>query len=335
MTVLDVEPGPHFRPYGCFKSFSGPFDLCGMVTHPPRLESGQSLTFKRLLKGYSLGPGSYTLRVKGKPPLEEMSSPLATEGNRIAAELPFQVSVGTEVELRQVFAPWLEQAETGANPEKAIVTLGWADEQQKFARDAITESAPAFLEGFALGFVESDPKFTIAALEKMNTFSARRALVQMFEQARDDRIRHEAAGALARLAAPEQFDFFAGLTALPDVNLQDEGITALGRIGGWRAVQALAGIQTKSGRLNESINDALGVSKSPAAVPVLIERYSRAGTRAGVCNALTTLTHYSWCANPRKDQVQYWKKWWAQHESTAYIYGDDDCNGAYEAKPLV
>jgi hypothetical protein len=113
-----------------------------------------------------------------------------------------------------------------------------------------------------------------------------------------------------------------------------EVILALGRIGGWQAVQAIAGGKTKNPKLNEDINDALGVSKSPDAVAVLIQRSRSSETSAGVCDALLTLTHYGWCETPGQNQAEFWTKWWAEHQLTTSIYGDDECIVGHFVMPL-
>ena len=67
------------------------------------------------------------------------------------------------------------------------------------------------------------------------------------------------------------------------------------------------------------------------AVPVLIDRAVGAKGYASnsVCGALMTLTHRTWCdgtADVRAMQAR-WRRWWKAHESTAPIYGPDDCDG--------
>ncbi len=342
MSVPEADSGAWHHKEGCFtgQAFGG----CWGIDHPPGLASGQSITFKRLLVGYQLDPGSYVLKTSGKASMEwwqysttnpkhNFNDPV--EGDHFSNELPFQVRRGTEDELRHIFEPWMEQAETGKSPDNAVVRL-WAGEQEvkEFARNAIAETAPPFLEEFVRKFAVEDARFAIGALRKMNTSTSRQALVELFEGSKDPEFRVQVMSALAEIADPDQVNFFAGLLTPQDAAIQEHAIRAMGRIGGWRAVQELARIQSDNDGLNEMINNVLAITRSGDAVPVLIERYGNATTQNGVCNALTTLTHLTWCGSGYKNQARHWKKFWRQHRAGIRIYGDDDCEGAFAPQPL-
>jgi hypothetical protein len=342
ISIADIEGEDSLRHDGCFGGHGGG-GSCSGIDHPPGLAGGQSVLFQRLLTGYKLGPGSYTLQAKGKAPVRWWLFPATdpkhngkykVEGSQFSGELRFQVRDGSEDELRQAFAPWMEEAESPNFKERtASIADAMVRDNPAFARSAIAETVPPFLEDFVLKFAKKEFGFTIDALRNMNTSSSRRALMDLYEESKDPEQRSKIVDALREIANPEQVDFFAPLLMAKDAAIQQDAIMAMGRIGGWRGVQELERIQTDNVILNETINLALSTTRSADAVPVLIERY-RKETRSSVCAGLVTLTHLAWCNVPEEGQVQYWQRLWVEHGAKVQIYGDDDCSGAYSPQPL-
>jgi hypothetical protein len=343
MSIAGVQPKPSFSNEGCFVGH-GQGGSCGGEDHPPGLTSGQSVLFKRLLTGYRLGPGSYTLQASGMAPMRwwlfpttdpKHSPKYPVDGAHFSGEVDFQVRAGSEDELKEAFAPWMEEAESPKFTEHtASIADATVRDDPALARRAIAETAPPFLEDFVLKFAKKDFGFTIATLRNMNTSSSRRALVDLYEESKDAEQRTKIVDALQEIANPEQVDFFAPLLVAKDAAIQRDAILAMGRIGGWRGVAELVRVQSDDRSVNETINNALSMTRSPDAVSVLIERYRQGPTGDSVCGALATLTHLAWCKIPEEGRVQSWRRFWAQHGAETPIYGDDDCEGAFAPKPL-
>jgi hypothetical protein len=335
---ISAEQGQReaFPRYGCFRGY-GAGGSCSGIDHPPRIQPGESMIFKQLLKGYQLGPGRHTISVSGKAPLVG-----DIEGNYISVQLDVILLPATEAELQDTYALLVRNATSAIPAGLSYAELEKAYENRAMARAAILEMAPPFLEEVIKSLLhDSNHQFAaIDALARIDSVSSRQSLVESFAGSSDPYLRSSVVQALAYLGNQEQLDFFSGLllgeSTAKDAAIQSAAIEGLGRIGGERAVDVLAAFRTDNPQLNDDVSYALGLTKSSNAVTALIDRSSLPGTENSVCGALATLTHRDWCSTLPEDQwARYWNAWWLEHRSEVPIYGDDQCAGAVRARPIL
>ena len=328
------EPEPWLLRYGCFRGH-GSSGSCWGIDHPPHIQPGKSLIIRRLLRGYPLESGRYTLKIGGKAPLDG-----DIEGNIFSEKVPIDVYPATESELRERYAPFVQAAQRVSFVDMPLADQARLEEEKALAKQAIAEMAPSFLEDMIKGFAQDagDQGLAITGLARINSSSSRAALVELFSRSADSYFQRDAVQTLANIGSLDQFDFFSGLLlgekASSDLEIQRSAIEGLGRIGGEQAVQVLAAFRTNSPDLNSEASYALGMTRSRHAVDVLIDRYGLFGGDDSICAALATLTHRQWCDGSGQSRVQHWRSWWDQHESATPIYGDDQCNGAFAAQPI-
>lgn len=340
-----VIPGQQVRqnPWlgGCYFGRGSGGSLVGSTARPPQLEPGQTITLQRILEGYRLEPGEYTLVVSGEVgvrwPYPEMVPPQTqpptpkhkvtdpVEGRLFNQLLRLVIREGSEAELRQRFNPYVEWARTASDSEV-----------QRIARESIAEMGPPFLREVILEFPNNlyDLPLIVKGLRRINNDESRADLIALYDKNTDPTTRRQIVEALAGIATPKESRFLAGLLS-SRIAAQDEGIrymaaVGVGRIGGANAVKALADASQKmepAGR--HVVAKALGITRDASAVPVLIRLYEDGDnvTRDSVCGALQTLTHYQWCDGsgnvPR--QVATWKRWWQRNAANVRIYGTDAC----------
>jgi len=334
LLVEHEQTEPAFQQYGCFRGY-GWGGGCSGVDHPPRLQSAESITFKRLLNGYRLDPGNYILKATGNAPLVGK-----VEGNHFSRKFEIQVLPGTEQELKAAFAPFVKAARGKEPDHMSYKELTRFSEEKVLARRAIAENAAPFLEDVIKSFWNDrgDEYLAIGGLARINSDSSRAALVEFFNHSSDPDIRRTIAHSLANIGHPDQFEFFAGLLAetnpAPDARIQSSAIEGLGRIGGWRVVQVLEQFQTDNVELNSDVAYALGVTGSPDAVPALIEFNDLGGAHDSICSSLATLTRRQWCDGTGADLRNAWRDWWQQHQSDIEIQRPGNCNGAMDAKSI-
>ena len=314
---LTVPPGRKKQApnlLGCFSGSGGGIG-CGTDYHP-MMQPGQTVSFWYLLKGYNLSAGDYVLHASGK-----------YEGS-----LRLTVKDATEAQLRQRYASYVADAE-GSD---------W--ELRARAREAIAEMAPPFLEKTLLGFADQPDgaRLAVEGLAQIPTRESRRDLVGLFDKSADLQLRAGIAGTLAGIATAEEVPFFSSLLAGRSTQLDDQVRTfaarGLGRLGGKDAVNALEGaLQSPNPRVRASVALALGNTRDPGAVPLLIAMYADRETGNDVCSALITLTHYQWCDGTGTVEVTQarWRAWWQSHASQVPLYGTDQCPAFGAALPLV
>src|SRR4051812_14911596 len=133
---------------GC-GSESGVSGGFGFTDHPPRLQPGKSTTFRYLLRGYRLKPGTYELHVSGtvdvawrEPSFVETGAPRpaftrsvtdAVEGATVDRTLALTITAGSAEALRAAYAPYVAAAESFSRAAREAV-------------NGILEMAPPFLE---------------------------------------------------------------------------------------------------------------------------------------------------------------------------------------------
>jgi hypothetical protein len=299
----------------------------------PLLEPGQKTSFTYLLKEYDLGPGVYTLSASGRagvrwkyypsyipneppavPPKHQATDPVP--GSQFEHTLSLNIVAATEEALKLAFAPLVTDADA-ADPTR-----------RRHARDAIIESAPPFLESLIARFAAEVGfnRSAIEALGRLGTLASRAQLKNLYRATRDS----ATVLALARVGHHDDAEFLAGV-------LQDHGdersrryaALGLGHIGGDQAVQYLEiALRTAPPEARPDIATALGNTRSPLAVPVLIGMFGNNPARSEVCGALTTLTHRSWCDGTAADpaaQRRQWLRSWNENGSSTPIFGPDDC----------
>ncbi len=335
---LTIPGGPRKEPPslgGCYFG-SGGGAGCGL-DHPPLLAPGKTASFRYLLKGYRLPAGSYVLHASGRAGVRWFfgsglnSSPVSNrelgdpvEGAAFDVSLNLRIAEGTEDELRQRYAPYLEAAVHGS---ASAVT-------PHEARQAIAEMAPPFLEKTILGFADKPESASLVpqGLAQISTPESREDLRQLFDKTADPDMRRSIIDRLAWLAGPGDPDLLSALT-LDDTHALDDdtrttGLLGIARLGGEPAVRALLSVSSGSSpRIRQTVAAALGVTRSPSAVPALIDMYGDEPVRDAVCSALATLTHYQWCDGGATgaDTQTNWRTWWRGHASQVAIHGTDDC----------
>jgi hypothetical protein len=342
LTVLDGPKKQRANLYGCFAGGFGGGSGGGIYDGPP-MNPGQTRSCWYLLKGYNLRPGEYTLHATGKAavfwksgppgsPGHAMTDPI--EGQSFEASMKLIVQDATEAELKQRYAPWVADAE------------GWDMERRWRAREAIAETAPPFLEKMLLGFADQPETAHLAVegLGQIQTPESRGDLVALFDKSADLRLRADIVEKLAGIGTTAETAFFSGLLAGRSTALDDRirvfAALGLGRIGGKDAVKDLENAPpSPNPDVREAVAIALGNTKSPAAIPVLIGIYAdQAGVvQNAVCLALVTLTHYQWCggAGFANETQARWLGWWHVHAPQLLLYDADQCPASAASLPSV
>jgi hypothetical protein len=340
--------------WGCFVGGVVSGTGCG-IDHPPMLSPSKSTDFQYLLRDYRLKHGEYVLRVSGKagvrwhstpsflhPDSAPMPAPKFQDGEPVPGAL-FEQKLTLDIrqadpdELKTAFIPYVRDA-ASSDPQVSYS-----------ARDAISEAAPPFLEKTIFEFASSPNtvSFAVKGLSRMDTGESRSDLVNLFSSTTDPRIRESIVEALAEMSSSDQIDFFMSLLLAsgsePDDKILQWAILAIGLHGGERGVEFLGSLQTSkstqpSPGLRSVIATALSTSKSPRAIPILIEMYTDPDSlvRNNVCASLMSLTHRTWCdGSGQTTRLQpTWRAWWQKHSSSTKIYGPDECITPSEASPM-
>src|SRR4051812_36337413 len=137
---------------GCWGGLgSGTGSAVGVGNHPPILQPGKSTTFRHLVSGYRLTPGTYDLRVVGTvdvawrepDPSSQVGAPRSpvrrlitdpVDGASVDRTLPLTIVAGSTDALRTAYAPYV-----------AAAFASFGNERYE-AVTAILEMAPAVLE---------------------------------------------------------------------------------------------------------------------------------------------------------------------------------------------
>jgi hypothetical protein len=311
--------------HGCYRG-EGSGSGCGLYD-PPLLQPGKSVSFHYLLKGYRLRSGEYDLHASGKAGVRD-----PVEGATFDVWLRFRVREGTEAELRQRYASYVEEAATGS---------GMTGPSRE-AREAIAEMAPPFLEKTILSFANQPETASLAVegLAQIATDTSRADLARLYENSADLRLRAAIVKALAGIATAAELPFFASLLPGHSGALDDEirvsAVLGIGRLGGESAVRALTpALRSASAAVRQAAVEALGNTRSATAVPVLIEMSADETVHNDVCGALSTLTHLGWCGGvlPGEEQA-LWRQWWSDRQSRLLLYGNDQCVEPSQLVPL-
>lgn len=315
----------------------------GVTDHPPMLQPGKSTTFRYLLRGYRLKPGTYELRVSGtvdvawrEPSFVQTRAPRPAftrsitepvEGATIDRTLALTIMVASEDALRAAYAPYVAAA---------AESFSRAGNQ---AVDGIVEMAPPFLEpeirtlikrrGHERGFAYAAAQ----ALAEIDTRSSRAELIDWFDRSDDLQIRSSIVNAVARARHPDYLPFLASLlpgrSTQVDNRIRRDAALGIGMIGGEAAVEALRDAPRSPDPLVAgAVLEALGNTRSKSAIPILIERAEgqKGYVSNDVCNALITLTHLSWCGGVGLEETQKkWRTWWAANARNVRVYSPDDC----------
>jgi HEAT repeats len=342
--------------WGCF-SVRGVISGTGCgIDHPPMLPPGKSTDFQYLLRDYRLKPGEYVLRVSGKAGVRwhstpsflradsaPMPAPKFQDGEPVPGELfdqklTLDVRQANPDELKTAFTPYVRDA-ASSDPRVSYE-----------ARDAISETAPPFLEKIIFEFASSPNtvSFATKGLGRIDTDESRLDLVNLFNSTTDPRIRESIVEALAEMSSSDQIDFFMGLLLAPGSEPDDKilqwAILAIGLRGGDRGVDFLGSLQSSKSNqpspwLRSVVATALSTSKSERAIPILIEMYSDADSlvRNNVCGSLMSLTHRTWCdGSGQTTRLQSTRRaWWQKHAASTRIYGPEECVAPNQASPLI
>jgi hypothetical protein len=214
-------------------------------SHAPLLPPGETKTSRHLLREYDLRPGDYQLKVSG-------NAGVRATGAEFDQTLALQVVAASDPELQAVFAPLVSDA------------LGAMSERRSYARMAISESAPPFLESLIMQFATEGDTRAIETLGRLATPSSRAHLKASFGNS-DYYARASIITALALVAHPDDFEFLAAV--LEDTRQDDStrGYAALGlgRIGGQPAVRRLErALSAAPPRLRPNVERALRNTRS-------------------------------------------------------------------------
>jgi len=330
--------------WGCYSeriSGSG-----GAAYDPPPLAPGHTASARHLLEGYRLQSGTYVLRASGKAgvtwyfgmghnssAVSERKVGDPVEGAKFDVTLRLNIKDGTDAELRQSYARYVDEASVGS---------GFTVPSRQ-AREAIAEMAPPFLEKTILEFANQPETADLAVegLGQIPTPESRADLIQLFDKSADLRLRASIVEKLAGIGTPAELAFFASLVPGHSSTLDDEihiwAILGIGRIGGEQAVKILESLPpSPNPRVRNVLVAALGNTRSPAAVPVLIGMYADESLHDDVCGALAILTHRQWCLGfPEVTETQTkWRTWWRTHGSDLPLYGNDECAPSGTLLPL-
>jgi hypothetical protein len=224
----------------------------GVTDHPPMLQPGKSTTFRYLLRGYRLKPGTYELHVSGtadvawrEPSFVQTGAPRPAftrsitepvEGATIDRTVALTITAASEEALRAAYAPYAAAAESFSRAGNQAV-------------DGILEMAPAFLEpeirtlvkrrGHERGFAYA----AAHALAEIDTPSSRAELIDWFDRSDDLQIRSSIVNAVARARHPDNLPFLASLlpgrSTQVDNRIRRDAALGIGMIGGEAAIEAL------------------------------------------------------------------------------------------------
>jgi hypothetical protein len=307
------------------------------------LQPGKSTTFRYLLRGYRLKPGTYELHVSGaadvawrEPSFVQTGAPQPAfkrsitepvEGATIDRVLPLTIMAASEEELRAVYAPYVAAA-AGSFSRTGYQAVG-----------GILEMAPAFLEpeirelvkrrGHERGFAYA----AVGALAEIDTPSSRAELIDWFDRSDDLQVRSSIVNAVARARHPANLPFLASLlpgrSTQVDNRIRRDAALGIGMIGGEPAVEALRDAPRSPDPLVAgAVLLALGNTQSKSAIPILIERAEgqKGYVSNDVCTALITLTHRNWCGGVGLEETQRkWRAWWPANAGDVRVYAPDDC----------
>ena len=349
LSVSGVQPRQPTNLRGCYSSAGTDVAFGGGIDHSPVFKPGEVVSFHYLLEGYHLRAGDYTLHASGEVAVNWIFGWLfgagrgpstvtghaqtdIIEGREFDVFLPLRIAKGTSDELRQRYVRYVLDAEKGFTNES------WR------ARRAIAEMAPPFLEKTILGFATQPETADLAVngLSRISTDQSRADLIDLYNKSSDLNLRRLIVDRLAEIATPKEFSFLVSLlpghsSELED-RIRDSAVLGIGRLGGDKAVHALASAQIlPSPEVRKSVALALGNTRSPAAVPVLINLYADEAARYDVCSALSTLTHYEWCdgAGTTVQTQLRWCKWWKSHGTHVQLYGPGECRPLQQLVPIA
>jgi hypothetical protein len=341
--------------WGCFAGGVISGTGCG-IDHPPMLAPGKTTDFLYLLRDYRLKPGEYVLQASGKAGVRWHSAPSFLRAD--AAPMPASKFHDGEPVPGELFEQKLTLNIAQADPEELktafipyVRDAASSDSQVSYpARDAISESAPPFLEKTTFEFASSPNTVSLAVkgLGRIDTNESRSDLVNLFNSSTDPGIRESIVQALAEMSSSDQMDFFTGLLLAsgsePDDKISQWAILGIGRHGGDGGVDFLGSLQTSKSTqpspwLTSVIATALSTSKSPRAIPILIEMYADPDSlvRNNVCGSLMSLTHRTWCdGSGQTARLQStWRDWWQKHGPSTKVYGPEECIAPSEATPMT
>jgi hypothetical protein len=343
LTVPGGEQKKASQLRGCGAGASGGGGGCG-IDHPPTMKPGQTVSFRYLLKGYRLQSGHYILRAKGKAGVRwffgfgrnastdtgrKTGDPV--DGAMFDVSLGLNIREGPEQLLLQRYARYIEEAAIGSE----------ITERSLQAREAIAEMAPPFLEKTMLEFAKQPGSAPLAVqgLGQIATPESRVDLKHLFDKTSDSELRGLIVERLAAIGTNDELTFLSSLLRNGDFDakVQVFSILGIGRLGGEAAVQILrTAPASPKQEVRQAAATALGNTRSPAAVPILITWYSDESVRNEICWALATLTHYQWCdgSGTVLELKNRWRRWWRTHGSRIRLYGMDDCPAPGSLRPL-
>ena len=320
---------------GCFLGMGIGPGFCG-VSHPPLLQRDQTTTFRYLLTDYDLRAGEYRLSASGRAGVRRVRFTAsagapgasgqsthrddAVAGAQFTRSLPLTIARASQRELQAALAPLVAAAD---GPDAL---------ERSYAREALVETAPPFLEALLARFAAED-QFGTSAIDALGRIATPGSRSHLKTFARGGRTTRQSAAALAlaRIGHPADAQFLASVLEDGRAGDATRGYAALGlgSMGGDHAVRLLeSALPTTAGGVRSKVATALGNTRSRAAVPLLIAMFGEDATDNAVCNALNTLTHHRWCDAMASESAvtrRRWRRAWRAKSRTAVVYGPNDC----------
>jgi hypothetical protein len=210
--------------FGCSGLGMGEGSGSGRSSHEPTLKSGETQTFKYVVRGYDLAPGMYELQIAGTAGSgwsgsaarieSTAATPASGQQNSFNRVHRVVVTKGDQAQLKEAMARFVTAAR-GTGRDSAL------------AKEAIIEAAPSFLEPVIVEFA-ADVQLrsrAAAALGRMNTQASRASLRSMFDASDDSGFRQGIILSLARTASQTTSDSSHVCFAKPLIQTLRSGAT--------------------------------------------------------------------------------------------------------------
>lgn len=326
--------------FGCSGFGMGGGEGSGSSSHEPTLKPGETQTFKYVVRGYDLAPGTYELQIVGTAGTGWSSSAAGTEQTTGA---PAKGGQDRFTRIHRIVVTQGDLARLQEAMARYVTAAQAAGRDSALAKDAIIESAPSFLETVIAGYT-TDVQLrdrAVAALGRINTQTSRATLRSLFDSSADVGFRHSIMLSLARTGQADNLDLFSHV--LRDIDDSDQWVASYaalgaGFVGGDQAVKVLrSGLSAAPTLVRDGVAVALGNTESADAVDALIAMPQDLRDLSAVCSGLTSLTHWVWCDGTENlSRLKgRWQRWWRKNRSSTRIFGRENCPDRTATLPLV
>jgi hypothetical protein len=347
----------------------GPLDC--MIPGPTTLAPGESDTRRYVLKGdfRITRPGRYQVIVHKSfgwspaPPKHEVALPQNHSLQSADLETTLEVTPPDPARLLQIEQSLAAEAAIpytrapltyppGLTQEAYMLFVrAWSEADRK-ARTSASQHSQEIFDGLAeypaAGmepiFLTSKIGNGIAALQRLNTPEARKALARLAEPiperivngVRQSDSRWVAVRALAATGDLTYIPIIESYLTDPDPEVRRAAIFGIGELAGDQALPTLNRIarETTSQVERSDAISTIGSTKSANAVPILINLFNipNPGDPTAPNFALMRLTHHtpSLATTDPTQMKSQWAAWWQANSKTAQIFGPYDCTRTYD-----